>query len=176
MVLHSRDDAAEPVISTAGLTKRYGSVVALDAHDLRVHRGEVYGFLGPNGAGKTTTIRLLLGLHRSSGGRATVFGLDAFRRPAEVHRRLAYVPGESSLWPSLTAAETFQLLAGLGPAVDACYRAQARVPSTPLGAGASLPPAGGRDARVDRTVRLCRTAAAVRPTGSPHSWLRSPHQ
>jgi ABC-2 type transport system ATP-binding protein len=109
-------------IQTEGLCKRYGGTLALDALDLTVRAGEVYGYLGPNGAGKTTTIRLLLGLHRPSAGRAEVFGLDAWRDPIAAHRRLAYVPGEPFLWPALTGAETLAYLATLHGETDAPYR------------------------------------------------------
>jgi ABC-2 type transport system ATP-binding protein len=108
-------------ISTAGLTKRYGHTVALDALDLTVQPGEVYGYLGPNGAGKTTTIRLLLGLHRPSAGHATIFGVDAWSAPVDAHRRLAYVPGEPFLWPALTGAETLAYLARLHGDSDGAY-------------------------------------------------------
>jgi ABC-2 type transport system ATP-binding protein len=100
-------------IRTDGLSKRYGETVALDALELTVRRGEVYGYLGPNGAGKTTTIRLLLGLHRPSAGRGELFGVDAWRDPVAAHRRVAYVAGEPFLWPSLTSEETFEFLARL---------------------------------------------------------------
>jgi ABC-2 type transport system ATP-binding protein len=113
---------AEAAIRTTGLGKRYGATVALDGLDLTVRRGEVYGYLGPNGAGKTTTIRLLLGLHRPSAGRAQLFGLDAWRDPVAVHRHVAYVAGEPFLWPALTSAETFALLANLRGGVDTAYR------------------------------------------------------
>jgi ABC-2 type transport system ATP-binding protein len=109
-------------IRTEGLTKRYGETVALDGLDLIVRQGEVYGYLGPNGAGKTTTIRLLLGLHRPTGGRAELFGVDAWADPVESHRRIAYVAGEPFLWPSLTSAETFEFLARLHGATDISYR------------------------------------------------------
>jgi ABC-2 type transport system ATP-binding protein len=109
-------------ISTESLTKRYGDTVALDALDLSVAEGEVYGYLGPNGAGKTTTIRLLLGLHRPSAGRAALFGVDAWSDPARAHRRVAYVAGEPFLWPSLTAAETFEFLARVHGRTDVGYR------------------------------------------------------
>jgi ABC-2 type transport system ATP-binding protein len=109
-------------IRTAGLTKRYGSTLALDALDLIVERGEVYGYLGPNGAGKTTTIRLLLGLHRPTSGRAELFGIDAWRDPVAAHRRVAYVAGEPFLWPALTSAETFAFLARVHGSTDAPYR------------------------------------------------------
>ena len=109
-------------IRTEGLTKRYGSTLALDHLDLEVSPGEVLGYLGPNGAGKTTTIRLLLGLAQASEGRAEVFGLDCGRRPAEVHRRLAFVGGEANLWPSLTGGETLVLLGRVHGTVDGTYR------------------------------------------------------
>jgi ABC-2 type transport system ATP-binding protein len=109
-------------IRAEGLTKRYGETLALDALDLEVMPGEVYGYLGPNGAGKTTTIRLLLGLHRPTAGRGLLFGLDAWREPVAAHRRVAYVAGEPFLWPALTSAETFEYLARLHGSVDAAYR------------------------------------------------------
>jgi ABC-2 type transport system ATP-binding protein len=109
-------------VHTEGLTKRYGETLALDALDLDVTPGEVYGCLGPNGAGKTTTIRLLLGLHRPTDGRAELFGIDAWRDPVAAHRRVAYVAGEPYLWPSLTGAETFELLARVRGGTDVAYR------------------------------------------------------
>jgi ABC-2 type transport system ATP-binding protein len=109
-------------IRTEGLTKRYGDVVALDHLDLEVGTGEVVGYLGPNGAGKTTTIRLLLGLSRPTEGRAEVFGLDCQRQPVDVHRRLAFVPGEANLWPALTGGETLALLGRVHGQVDEAYR------------------------------------------------------
>jgi ABC-2 type transport system ATP-binding protein len=109
-------------IKTEGLTKLYGETQALDSLELTVAEGEIYAYLGPNGAGKTTTIRLLLGLHRPSAGRAEVFGFDAWREPVSAHRRLAYVAGEPFLWPSLTSAETFEFLARLHGVTDTSYR------------------------------------------------------
>jgi ABC-2 type transport system ATP-binding protein len=109
-------------VHTEDLTKRYGETLALDALDLDVTPGEVYGCLGPNGAGKTTTIRLLLGLHRPTDGRAELFGIDAWRDPVAAHRRVAYVAGEPYLWPSLTGAETFELLARVRGGTDVAYR------------------------------------------------------
>jgi polyether ionophore transport system ATP-binding protein len=109
-------------VNTEALTKRYGETLALDALDLDVKPGEVYGYLGPNGAGKTTTIRLLLGLHRPTGGRAELFGIDAWRDPVAAHGRVAYVAGEPYLWPSLTGAETFELLARVRGSTDVAYR------------------------------------------------------
>jgi ABC-2 type transport system ATP-binding protein len=113
---------AKPVIRTRGLSKRYGGTLALDGLDLDVRAGEVYGYLGPNGSGKTTTIRLLLGLHRPSAGRAEVFGIDAWREPVAAHRRLAYVAGEPFLWPALSAAETLEFLARVRGGTDEAYR------------------------------------------------------
>ncbi len=84
--------------------------------------GEILGYLGPNGAGKTTTIRLLLGLIAPTAGSATIFGLDVTEHAPEVHRRLAYVPGEASLWPGLTGAETLALLGRVHGRVDESYR------------------------------------------------------
>ncbi len=104
------------------MCKRYGNTFALDDLDLTVDRGEVYGYLGPNGAGKTTTIRLLLGLHRPSAGRAELFGVDAWRDPVAAHRRVAYVAGEPFLWPAMTSAETLEFLARLRGATDTAYR------------------------------------------------------
>ncbi|MGB4780111.1 ABC transporter ATP-binding protein, partial [Microbacterium sp.] len=101
------------VISTSGLHKRYGRVHALDGLDLTVDQGQVHGFLGPNGAGKSTTIRILLGLARPTGGSAQVFGADPWRDAADLHRRIAYVPGDVSLWPNLSGGEAIDLLARL---------------------------------------------------------------
>jgi ABC-2 type transport system ATP-binding protein len=109
-------------VRTEGLSKRYGSVHALEGLDLEVAEGEIVGYLGPNGAGKTTTIRLLLGLIRPTAGRAEIFGLDCQRQVVEAHRRLAYVAGEASLWPSLTGAETLHLLGRVQGRVDDSYR------------------------------------------------------
>lgn len=102
--------AADPVIEVAGLVKRFGRVRALDGLDLQVASGEVHGFLGPNGAGKSTTLRALLGLLRTDGGSAAVFGRDPWRDAVEIHRRLAYVPGDVALWPTLSGGETVDLL------------------------------------------------------------------
>ncbi len=112
----------QPAIRTERLTKHYGDVSALLDLDFEVAPGEVVGYLGPNGAGKTTTIRLLLGLHRPSSGRATVFGVDAWHNPVQAHRRIAYVAGEPFLWPSLTSEETFHFLAKLRGGTDVRYR------------------------------------------------------
>jgi polyether ionophore transport system ATP-binding protein len=109
-------------IQTVDLSKSYGQTKALVSLDLSVPEGEVLGYLGPNGAGKTTTIRLLLGLIRATSGRAEIFGVDAQADPVRAHRRLAYVPGEATLWPSLTGAETLHLLGRVQGRVDMAYR------------------------------------------------------
>jgi ABC-2 type transport system ATP-binding protein len=103
----------ENAISVSGLTKRFGQTKALDGLDLTVAQGEVHGFLGPNGAGKTTTIRILLGLLRADGGTATLLGGDPWRDAVSLHRRLAYVPGDVTLWPNLSGGEVIDLLGRL---------------------------------------------------------------
>jgi ABC-2 type transport system ATP-binding protein len=100
-------------IEARGLRKRFGTTTALDGLDLIVRAGEVHAFLGPNGAGKTTTIRVLLGLLRKDGGDVSLLGGDPWRDATELHRRLAYVPGDVTLWPTLTGGEIIDLLARL---------------------------------------------------------------
>lgn len=100
----------ELVVAVSGLVKRFGKVVALDGLDLQVRRHEVHGFLGPNGAGKSTTIRVLLGQLRADAGTAMVLGLDPWRDAVTVHDRLAYVPGDVTLWPGLTGGECIDVL------------------------------------------------------------------
>ena len=100
---------AHPVISARGLTKSFGSVRALDRLDLAIARGEVHGFLGPNGAGKSTTIRILLGLLRPDAGSVRMFDRDPWRDAVELHRRLAYVPGDVEVWPHLTGGEIIDM-------------------------------------------------------------------
>jgi ABC-2 type transport system ATP-binding protein len=112
------------VIDIAGLVKRFGSTIALDGLDLTVATGEVHGFLGPNGAGKSTTIRVLLGLLRADGGTARLFGGDPWRQAAELHHRLAYVPGDVTLWPNLSGGEIIDLLGHLRGGLDPSRRAE----------------------------------------------------
>src|ERR1700758_625310 len=100
-------------IEARGLRKRFGKATALDGLDLTVTVGEVHAFLGPNGAGKTTTIRILLGLLRKDGGDVSLLGGDPWRDATALHGRLAYVPGDVTLWPSLTGGEIIDLLAKL---------------------------------------------------------------
>ncbi|MBU2667448.1 ABC transporter ATP-binding protein [Actinoplanes bogorensis] len=110
-------------ITAAGLVKRFGKVTALDGLDLHVETGEVHGFLGPNGAGKTTAIRILLGLMRSSGGDVRLLGGDPWSDATALHRRLAYVPGDVTLWPNLTGGEVIDLLGRLRGGFDARRKA-----------------------------------------------------
>ena len=100
-------------ISVSGLVKTFGQTRALDGLDLTVRTGEVHGFLGPNGAGKSTTIRVLLGLLRADAGTARLLDGDPWRDAVSLHRRLAYVPGDVSLWPNLTGGEVIDLLGRL---------------------------------------------------------------
>lgn len=116
--------SADAVIEASGLTKSFGRFQALKGVDLTVQRGEVHGFLGPNGAGKSTTIRVLLGLLRSDGGTVRLMGRDPWRDVVELHRRLAYVPGDVSLWPGMTGGEAIDLLGALRGGLDEKRRAE----------------------------------------------------
>ena len=110
-----------PAIRTAGLTKHFGRVVALEDLVLEVAAGEIFGFLGPNGAGKSTTIRLLLGLIRPTRGQAWLAGVPV-GDVEQAHRRVAYVPGDVSLWPQLTGTEALEFLGNLSGGVDRAFR------------------------------------------------------
>ncbi len=106
------------VITMTGVVKRFGPVAALDGLDMTVRSGEVHAFLGPNGAGKTTTLRVLLGLLRAQAGSIDVLGMNPWRQTAGLHRRLAYVPGDVSLWPNLSGGEVIDLLGRLRGGID----------------------------------------------------------
>ncbi|RIW37325.1 ABC transporter ATP-binding protein [Bacillus salacetis] len=97
------------VLKTNQLTKSFGKFTALNGVDIEVNQGEVYGFIGPNGAGKSTTIRVLLGALKATKGDASIFGLDAWKDAVEIHKRIAYVPGDVNLWPNLTGGEVIDL-------------------------------------------------------------------
>ncbi len=114
---------ADSPIAVSGLTKSFGPTRALDGLDLDVAAGEVHGFLGPNGSGKSTTIRVLLGLLRADGGHVRLLGGDPWRDATELHRRLAYVPGDVTLWPNLTGGEVIDLLGRMRGGLDASRRA-----------------------------------------------------
>ncbi len=110
-------------ISVSGLVKTFGRTRALDGLDLTVEQGEVHGFLGPNGSGKSTTIRVLLGLLRADSGAATLLGGDPWRDAVPLHRRLAYVPGDVTLWRNLSGGEAIDLLGRLRGGLDPARRA-----------------------------------------------------
>ena len=110
------------VVEAQSLVKRFGAVTALDGLDLSVRTGEIHGFLGPNGAGKSTTIRALLGQLRLSSGTVAVFGQDAWRHAVDIHPRLAYVPGDTMLWPNLTGGQCIDLLGGFHGAMNRARR------------------------------------------------------
>jgi polyether ionophore transport system ATP-binding protein len=113
----------ETAIEVSGLEKSFGRTKALDGLDLTVPTGEVHGFLGPNGAGKSTTIRILLGLLRADAGNAVLLGGDPWRDTVRLHRRLAYVPGDVTLWPTLSGGEIIDLLGRLRGGLDPKRRA-----------------------------------------------------
>jgi len=97
------------IVHTEALRKTFGSFQALNDVQLSINQGEIYGFIGPNGAGKSTTIRILLGILRSTEGKASIFGKDVWRDAVEIHKRLSYVPGDVTLWPNLTGGEVIDL-------------------------------------------------------------------
>jgi ABC-2 type transport system ATP-binding protein len=109
-------------ITISGLVKTFGKTLALDGLDLEVATGEVHGFLGPNGAGKTTAIRILLGLLRHDSGQVSLLGGDPWSDSTELHKRLAYVPGDVMLWPNLTGGEVIDLLGRLRGGLDDAKR------------------------------------------------------
>ncbi len=109
---------SESVITVSKLVKKFGSFSALDGLELNVRRGEVHGFLGPNGAGKSTTIRILLGILRKTAGHAQVLGSDPWNKAVQLHKRLAYVPGDVNLWPNLTGGEAIDLFGSLRGKLD----------------------------------------------------------
>ncbi|WP_314458105.1 ABC transporter ATP-binding protein [uncultured Actinomyces sp.] len=113
---------SDRVVEAQSLVKRFGAVTALDGLDLSVRTGEIHGFLGPNGAGKSTTIRALLGQLRLSSGSVAVFGQDAWRHAVDIHSRLAYVPGDTMLWPNLTGGQCIDLLGGFHGAMNRTRR------------------------------------------------------
>jgi ABC-type sugar transport system ATPase subunit len=157
---------AQVVLQADGLTKHYGPVIALERLDLGLNAGEVLGYLGPNGAGKTTTIRLLLGLIRPTAGRARIFGMDTQDDKVAVHARTAYVPGEATLWPSLTGAETLHLLA----------RVHGR-PTSPTGTSSSRDSTSTRPGRSGRTPKATgrrSTSSLPCPAGLTCSSSTSP--
>lgn len=109
----------EKVIEIRGLEKAFGKTQALSDVSFDVTKGEIVGFIGPNGAGKSTTIRILLGLIKADGGDATIFGKDVWKDAVDIHKRVAYVPGDVNLWPNLTGGEVIDLFLSMrGQKVD----------------------------------------------------------
>ena len=161
---------ADVVLRAVGLTKRFGRVVALDGLDLEVGAGEVHAFLGPNGAGKTTTIRILLGLLKADAGEVTLFGGDPWRDAVELHRRLAYVPGDLTLWPSLTGGEIIDLLGRLRGGIDA-QRRRALTEELPDQPEPYILPGGAPGARtLNPRIKEDRwDAKSVLPARMPHA-------
>jgi ABC-2 type transport system ATP-binding protein len=98
------------VIEIKNLKKTFGSFTALEDVDLTVEKGKIHGFIGPNGAGKSTTIRILLGMLKADTGKVTIFDKDAWADAVEIHKRVAYVPGDANLWPNLTGGQVIDLL------------------------------------------------------------------
>ena len=109
-------------LETVNLSKKFGNFTALNGVNLNVSEGEVFGYIGPNGAGKTTTIRVLLGILQVSEGSARVFGMDAWQDAVEIHKKIAYVPGDVNLWPNLTGGEVIDLFVSLRGKSDKARR------------------------------------------------------
>ena len=162
----ARATAPATAIGIHGLVKRFGAIQALAPLDLEVGVGEVLGYLGPNGAGKTSTIRLLLAFLRPTAGRAEIFGLDTQRDTVAAHRRIGYVGGETSLWPSLTGWETLHLFSQVQGRVDPVYRdGQPRVIAGRRG-----------DGRLGRSGRLLPPRHHIRLNGGEDSTETRLHQ
>lgn len=101
------------IIKMSNTSKNFGKVIALDGIDLEVNKGDIYGFIGPNGAGKTTAIRILLGIIKAGTGESKIFGKDSWKDSVEIHKNLAYVPGDVNLWPNLTGGEVIDFFVKL---------------------------------------------------------------
>ena len=112
------------VLELKDISKKFGHFVALDGVNLELNQGEVLGFIGPNGAGKSTTIRIILGLLRKTGGEAKLFGKDPWRDAVDLHKRLAYVPGDVHLWPNLTGGEVIDLFGKLRGSMNTKRRSE----------------------------------------------------
>lgn len=161
-------------IETIELHKHFGPTRALDGLNLTVDQGEVHGFLGPNGAGKSTAIRVLLGLLRADSGSARLLGKDPWRDATELHARLAYVPGDVSLWPSLSGGEIIDLLGRLRGGLDADRRKELleRFDLDPTKKRPHLLEGQPPESGVGRCAQLARRAStprrAHRRSGSAH--------
>ena len=110
------------IVQLEYVTKQFGKLTALDKINLTLNKGEVCGFIGPNGAGKTTTIRILMGILQATGGHASIFGQDVWKNAVNIHKRIAYVPGDVNLWPNLTGGEVIDLFVRLRKGKQKTYR------------------------------------------------------
>ena len=117
-----KNTLTDVIIEARSLTKQFGKLKALDGFNLQVQAGEVHGFLGPNGSGKSTTVRILLGLMKKTSGEVRLYGQDPWKQAVDLHKRLAYVPGEVSFWPNLTGGEIIDLLGCLRGGLDETRR------------------------------------------------------
>ena len=160
-------------IDADGLIKSFGRTRALDGLDLSVRTGEVHGFLGPNGAGKTTTIRILLGLMRADGGTARLLGGDPWADSTALHRRLAYVPGDVTLWPNLSGGEVIDLLGRLRGGLDPKRRDDLlrALRAGPAEEGPGLLQGQPAEGRPGRRAGV-RCGAARSWTSRPPGWIR----
>jgi len=113
-----------PTIQITNVTKRFGKVTALDKVNLEVEPGDVYGFIGPNGAGKTTAIRVLLGIIKANEGKAIIHGKDAWKDSVDIHKNVAYVPGDVNLWPNLTGGEVIDFFVKLRDSANSSKTAE----------------------------------------------------
>ncbi len=163
----------DAAITIERLSKTFGGTRALDGLDLEVRVGEIHGLLGPNGAGKTTTLRVLLGLLRADSGVARLLGGDPWRDVARLHRRLAYVPGEVTLWPNLTGGEVIDLLGRLRGGLDesAAGRPAGALRARPDQEGTRLlqgqPAEGGAGRRPRRPTSSCCCSTSRPPASTP---------
>ena len=157
-------------IEMSAVVKTFGPTRALDGLTLEVRTGEVHGFLGPNGAGKSTAIRVLLGLLRADSGRASVLGSDAWRDAVPVHHRLAYVPGDVTLWPNLTGGQAIDVLGRLRGSFDPARREEMveRFDLDPSKKARTYSKATGRRSRSWRRCRATSSSccSTSRPPGS----------
>ena len=160
-------------IELDGIVKTFGRMRALDGLDLAVDTGEVHGFLGPNGSGKSTTIRVLLGLLRADAGTARLLGGDPWRERSTLHRRLAYVPGDVTLWPNLTGGEVIDLLGPAARRAGQARRAELleRFELDPTQEGPHLLQGQPAEGGAGRRARL-RGRAATSSTSPPPGWTR----
>ena len=104
---------SKTIVEIKNLVKKFGEFTALDGVNLTINEGEIYGFIGPNGAGKTTTIRCLLGIIKATDGDISIFKKDAWSDAVNIHKDIAYVPGDVNLWDNLTGGEVIDLFINL---------------------------------------------------------------